>query len=1197
MGFYEAKRKGTRLKAQRLEPLSLPLYGSRLIEASAGTGKTYTITVLYLRLLLGLGGPTAFFRPLTAREILVVTFTEAATAELRRRIRQGIHSLRIACIRGGSDDPLFAALISQISNLQEATERLLSAEQDMDDAAIFTIHGFCQRILNTHVLESGLLLEKKLLEDETALYRQAAIDFWRRYCYPLSTGIASEISRHWRSPEHLLKQISPWLQTDHLTLKYPPKADETIEQRAEKITRRINSLKADWRAVEDQLQPLVEQSGINKRSYSRATLPKWLEEISSWAKEETTDYQFPQVLRRFSQKILVDKSPKGNAPHHPIFETIEQFISTPLSLCDIVISQALLTIKEDVKKEKKRSAIQGFDDLLRQLDELLLQPNSATLATRIRENFPVALIDEFQDTDLQQYRIFRQIYVDKPQCALLFIGDPRQAIYAFRGADIFTYIRARSEIQAHYTLETNWRSSPAMVESVNKIFSLLDHPFLYKAIPFTPVEHAPLSEGRCFLIKGKRQPALRFWLKSEELVNVTEYLEWAARQCASQILHWLESGQSGNALLGKKGSLRPVQASDIAVLVRSHREAKIMRNALKSVKIPSVYLSGQDSVFNTSEARDLLCILQAIVAPEQEQKLRTALATSLLGLDAVTIDAMGDSETTAAEGHENDRTKIKDAFMNWLQIWRKRGILPMLRAMMIQRRIAENLLASEDGERRLTDLLHLGELLQETSGQIDTERGLVVWLAQQVVMPNSRADNQQLRLESEYHLVKIVTIHKSKGLEYPLVCLPFLANFRENSSSPSKSDFLYHEDSKNFPLLLDLHGDEESREQAEKERLAEDMRLLYVAMTRSIYHCGIGIAPLLKRSSRKEGPSDLHKSALGYLVQSGQTLGAKSLRGALEAICTDHNLMETVISHDIPQGYWQPLDQQPPNLRSATVLRKRQENWRMTSYSALQASHTLDVESTVKSNAKTDELTQTVHSFPRGASTGTFLHHLFETIAFSQPLMKTWLEKKLRYTDIEKSWLPVLEHWITQVLNCPLHRQGIRLNKLLAGTYQKEMAFCLPICTQLTPKHLNRLISHYDPLSARAPVLHFQDVQGMLTGVIDLCFCWEGKYYLLDYKSNWLGETMSAYNQDAIEAEMMAHRYDVQYQFYTLAFHRYLQSRITDYDYEHHFGGVFYLFLRGMVDSDGKNGVFYTRPSAEFIMALDNFFSDKQGIQ
>ncbi len=1169
--------------AEPLDPLSLPLQGERLIEASAGTGKTYTIAALYLRLLLGLGGNAAFSRPLSVEELLVVTFTEAATAELRGRIRSNIHELRIACLRQTTDNPLYASLLDEIADKQQAAQWLLLAERQMDEASVFTIHGFCQRMLSLNAFESGMLFEQQLIEDESELRYQACADFWRRHCYPLQRDIAEAVHALWKGPEELLRAIDRYLQGEAPVIKSPPPADETLASRHEKIVAKIATLKQKWNESVGEIDAIIENSGIDRRKFNRGNQGKWIEKISAWAQEETRGYQLPDALEKFSQRFLTERTKAdGIVPEHSLFVAIDELLAEPLTLNDLMITRAMTEIRQAVAREKRRRGELGFDDMLSRLDEALSSENGEALASAIRTRFPVAMIDEFQDTDPQQYRIFRRIWRQQPDTALLLIGDPKQAIYAFRGADIFTYMKARSEVVAHYTLDTNWRSAPGMVESVNALFSRMETAFMFNEIPFLPVKSAPKNASLRFEVSGAVHPAMTFWLLEGEGYGVADYQAAMAQHCAAQIRDWLSAGARGEALLWKGEQANPVKASDITVLVRSRQEAALIRDALTLLDIPSVYLSNRDSVFDTLEAQEMLWLLQAVLAPERENTLRSALASSMLGLNARDIDELNHDE--------NAWDTVVEEFVHYRERWQKRGVMAMLRELMTRRQIAENMLASSGGERRLTDILHISELLQEAGTQLESEHALVRWLAQQIADPNSNASSQQMRLESDKHLVQIVTIHKSKGLEYPLVWLPFIANYRVQ-------DQAYYHDRETFDAVLDLSKAETSVELAEAERLAEDLRLLYVALTRSVWHCSLGVAPVFRRRGEKTGESDFHLSALGRLVQRGEPKDAAGLRLCIESLCGDDIALHIPSLPD--NSRWEMAQEPATDLNARQITRVLADDWRVTSYSGLQQ-HGQSIAQDLMPKLDVDaagvgdvpvEPTLTPHQFPRGASPGTFLHSLFEELDFTQPVSEEWVLKMLQSGGYDAHWQPVLTDWINAILQAPLTTQGFSLRQLTAKNKQVEMEFYLPVAGPLKADALDALIRQYDPLSAGCPPLNFRQVQGMLKGFIDLVFRHEGRYYLLDYKSNWLGENSEAYTQQAMAAAMQMHRYDLQYQLYTLALHRYLRHRIADYRYDDHFGGVIYLFLRGVDAADPRSGIFSTRPDAELINKMDNLFA------
>lgn len=1169
-----------------LNPFTLPLQGQRLIEASAGTGKTFTLAILYLRLLLGLGKENAWPRLLSVEEILVVTFTEAATEELRGRIRDNIHQLRIACIRGDSDHPVMKQLLAEIDDKAQAAMTLLLAERQMDESAIYTIHGFCQRMLNLNAFESGMLFQQQLLEDEQQLLRQATEDFWRRYCYPLEDAIAQEVMALFSGPEHLLHSVKSWLQGDAPELKHPLSTPDLTACHHEN-SRRILALKQQWRKVAAEVYDWVMKSDVDKRSYSSRHVPNWISVITLWAESDDTGYQLPQKeLEKFGQALLIEKTKKGQAPQQPIFEAIDHFLATPISLYEPLVALALNDIRANLRHEKERYALLSFDDLLTKLDHGLQSAQGEALAEAIRQRYPVAMVDEFQDTDPTQYRIFSRIYAQPSDTALLLIGDPKQAIYAFRGADIFTYLKARDEVTDHYSLHTNWRSSPGMVDTVNRLFQQVEHPFLFADIPFLPVASAPNNQSLSVWREGKQQPAMRWWLKEGEGCNVSDYHQTMAHYCANDIAQWLTAGQQGEAWLARGETRRKVTAADITVLVRSRREASLIRDALQQLGIASVYLSSRDSVYQTVEAQELLWVVEAILHPQQESLLRTALATQLLGYSAAQIEALN---------HDSGQWDVlTDQFAEWQQQWRKFGFLPMFRQVLRDYGLAENLLSSPRGERRLTDLLHVSELLQSASSEHDTPHALLRFFAQQVDQPDDNARNQQLRLESDQDLVQIVTIHKSKGLEYPLVWLPFIASYRETKQP------LYH-DRQHFSAILDLQGDEESLTLAEEERLAEDLRLLYVALTRAIWHCSIGIAPLFYRKRKYQGPTELEHSALGYLVQRGEAASAEQLAEALDNMADAE--CEVVLTHASTPTRYQPECAVTTAVSAKVLQRSLQDHWRVTSYSALThhaSSRQLyvpgfDAEVITEQEEALSPLS-TVHQFPKGAAPGTFLHHLFENLDFTASPQTQWVAEQLLAWGYEESWTPVVREWIERVLAQPLPDAGTSLSSIRERDRLIEMEFWIPIERKLDASSVDHCINDHDPLSAQAGQLVFAQVQGMLKGFIDLVFRWQGKYYIADYKSNWLGADSQAYTQSAMQGAMIEHRYDFQYQLYTLALHRYLRHRLPNYDYEQHFGGVYYLFLRGMADDLPGNGIFFTRPSFALIEQLDHLFSKEEAI-
>ena len=386
-----------------LQTMTFPLHGARLIEASAGTGKTFTIAGLYLRLLLGHGTTdTKHCVPLTVDQILVVTFTEAATAELRDRIRARIHDARIAFSRGQSLDPVIQPLLVEIDDHKQATEILLQAERQMDEAAVYTIHGFCQRMLTQNAFESGSRFDNEFVTDESHLKAQVVADYWRRNFYPLPFALAGEVRQLWGSPSDLLYDISHYLTGAPLSLSVPAMQGSLAELHEQNL-KQIDAVKAQWRDSQDDFLTLISDSDVNKRSYTKKSLPTWLEVVNAWAAAETTGYDYPDKLEKFAQNVLFEKTPKGSAPQHPMFEAIEAFLANPISLKAPLLAHAIEHGRVMLAKAKKQKQWLSFDDLLTQLSASIDSDESALLTDRIRTLYPVAMIDEFQDTDPLQY--------------------------------------------------------------------------------------------------------------------------------------------------------------------------------------------------------------------------------------------------------------------------------------------------------------------------------------------------------------------------------------------------------------------------------------------------------------------------------------------------------------------------------------------------------------------------------------------------------------------------------------------------------------------------------------------------------------------------------------------------------------------------------------------------------------------------
>ncbi|MCE8025246.1 exodeoxyribonuclease V subunit beta [Billgrantia aerodenitrificans] len=1278
----------------QLDPLSFPLHGSRLIEASAGTGKTFTIALLYVRLVLGARSEAdddAFERPLTPPEILVVTFTNAATQELRERIRTRLveaanvflegheSNLNLAEASGAAPsgdhltgmsnvaprdgftappqgaareglqppDPLLLALRDQYdpATWPACARRLQLAAEWMDEAAVSTIHSWCYRMLREHAFDSGSLFSLNLENDQTELELEVVRDYWRSFYYPLSVDELATVVRHWSTPEQLHAAVRGLMPEAAALNKNAPPPAETIANASRETAERLAQLKAPWPQWLDECEALFEEAAQQKafkgQSFNARSRANWLGALREWCQGEATWPGLTDAAwKRLTPQGMADIWLKGEPPNHPALAALEKLQGELNALPDPyadLLTHAVHWCRARLDREQERRAEMGPNELLTHLDRALTGPNCEALGAQIRRQFPVALVDEFQDTDPVQYRIFDCVYrirENRPECGVFLIGDPKQAIYAFRGADIYTYLRARRDTQGrHVTLGTNFRSSREMVEAVNRCFEFAEaHPpgaFLFNSPEGNPVPFLPVgAKGRkdSLTRQGQALPAMTLWqLECDEPLSKTAYQQEMAERCASTMVELLNEGLNGRTGFQEEGTLKPLKPSDMAVLVNGLGEARSIRQALARRGVKSVYLSDKDKVFASPVAPQLDAWLRACAAPDDDRLLRTALATSVLGLDIATLDKLNEDEL-AWEGRVLQ-------FRDYHRLWQRQGVLPLVRKIIHDFDVAQRLLAwgpASDGERVLTDLLHLGELLQHASQELDGEHALIRFLAEAIANPEGHGDTHKLRLESDADLVQVITIHKSKGLEYPLVFLPFICNHR--ATKKDDSPLRWHD--AEGRLRISLEADDETLATVDRERLGEDLRKLYVALTRARHATWLGMAPL------KGGEG----SAVGQLLANGDLLGPTGFSEALARLKGDCAAIEIAPA---PPAHAEIVRQTERNNalgEARTPTRPAREHWWIASYSALRLSGEIVSVESVSAPVRTDspvkphdsetqrsgslpepatameatalevleeprdsgqsEPLPSLHRFPRGPGPGTFLHGILEW-AGEQGFARVARDPALREDTLARRcqvrgwqpWLNTLHAWFGTLLAAPLPLPNgagsLRLEAL--SRYQVEMEFWFA-SRQVDTRRLDALVSAYTLPSLEnstgaglpRPALDTDTLNGMLKGFIDLVFEHEGRYYVADWKSNHLGPDDSAYSQEAMRQAVAAKRYDLQYALYLLALHRLLKARLPGYDYDRHIGGSLTVFLRGA--NAESRGVHAERPPRELIEALDALF-------
>ena len=1196
-----------------LNPITLPLNQISLIEASAGTGKTYTIGSLYLRLLLK-AGENNFSRPLNVEEILVVTFTDMATEELKKKIRERITDAigKLTAFAETQDKSAFKndeflTALSQDLDIFEAIHRLKLAEQNMDLAAIYTIHGFCRRMLMQYAFHSGIHFNLELIKDQSDLLVRFANEFWREHFYPLPFEMADFIANELGSPDYVLSLLESNLGKNLIVDLENQQAlsisiTEFLHQYLGEYFKDIKALKRFWLESAGKISELIteelnkdyakgEPKSLSRRSYNTSRLAKWIEKVNAWA-NDPRDYVLNETLMSyFTQSALGEKGEEGASPFiAQIFTELEERANALISpdlLRRVILYHYRQGLQQKLLDYKLNHQEKSFDDLLRLLCEALQGAQGNELAEMIRFQYPFAMIDEFQDTDSQQYAIFSKIYRDNPEknTGFIMIGDPKQAIYRFRGADIFTYLKASDEVQSRFELTKNYRSEKHLVDGVNALFDFPQSPFIYQNINFTAVDSR--DDHLRFYLNGKAEPAYRFYLTESDKVNKTEM----AKICAISIQHWLKSAAENQAVFQNEDVCKTLQPANIAVLVKNCYEAADVIQELQKLGIASVYLSDQSSVFDSHVAVELLRILKACLNVA-ERPILNAIATALFGLNAADIHQI--------QQNEADWQRWADSFAQYQQTWQRQGILAMLHQILLEQGISERLLSQATGERDLTDFLHLAEILQQAATLHESEAALLSWFEKQI--QGEGRQEAQIRLESERQLVKIVSIHKSKGLEYDLVWLPFLA---VPSKIPTAGDMNVYYSKERDETLWDMEN--RNLNALYEETFAEELRLLYVALTRAKYQMAFAL------------PAQFDKkwNALHYVLSQGEI--GKEI--ALSAPKDTETLLQTFkekIQDNVEICTKPNLEAFPAlsintkndELKAAEFTGNIEQDWRITSFTSIEQAHRRQhyfTESVGKKHAVFDdakdydsqnaieistallnENESNILDLPRGKQVGTALHRHFENCYFSDLANTEEIDKLRQSLQLDETFTEPLQNWLQQISHTPLSNEiGIALADLANKDCIKEMPFYLAIREHFDVAAFNHALNAYHHLPSEP--LQFEQIQGMVRGSIDLVFRHNGKYYIVDYKSNFLGSSLADYNENALKKEMLHSHYDWQYLIYTLALHRYLQSVVPDYDYARDFGGVFYLFLRGM-NGEPESGVFYDCPSVELITELDGVF-------
>lgn len=1118
----------------KFDAKDVQLDGSNLIEASAGTGKTYSIAILVLRLILE--------KHLSIKDILMVTFTKAAVAELEERIRLFVRSAYKVSVGEEVSDPAIARLVNDamVNSTQAEIVRseLRQALLLLDETSVMTIHSFCQQALTEFAFETRQVFGAETIDDTSAIIAEEINKFWRKEitCLPV------ELLTILRNAGLTQKAVTCVVKEHINGKKYfgydPLKHYSNCTEDHDAWIKELNEL----RNTDNELREcLIRQVGENldqmrtdaqQNTNGRKHLLPLMKDAETTLKLLRSKRDSQYVIKLFPD--VIEELSKCDAQEDELKRAIKKII-------DHLYCIAITQVSEGIKKHKLQNNVLSFDDMIVNLHQSLVVRDNPALIRGMRKKYKAVFVDEFQDTDRLQYEIFQKAF--GTETILFYIGDPKQSIYAWRKADIFTYFKARTDVNNLYSMNHNYRSSILMIEAMNRFFSF-DDAFYFEesgdSIKYMNVETPSPNTKGDLQLDGENVSPINLTFHG----NKADILE----AVTDQVVELFSSGYT----IKKQGVERKIRPSDIGILVRSNKEAQNIKHALARYSIPAVTI-GDERILRSAEATQLLYLLQAMeeVSPEN---INRALLSSFTGFDVDDILML-------------DEEQVIEVFKRYKLRWDEDGIYTAMMEFVADFNVRKVLLQTntENGERIITNLFQLIELVHKVqTHKVLSPLELISWLKRGIDGMDTEGDEYEQRVESDEDSIKIVTIHKSKGLEYNIVFAPFLDLLTEQKNvticsyrDPETGEYISGEKKSFSPQQLEW-----VRVQNEQE----NRRLIYVAITRAVYKCFI-----------------YHNT---YRKQTSLTPFINNLSGS------DPLLINSLFPATVPPGYRYTVysGTTGSNQLVASNFSLLENNWRRVSYSALSAKHDFVIKNRI--GIFNDTYGEFVfRTLSMGVNTGNMLHFIFENLHFADQTKWGYVidQAVKKYAPLQQEQYTAMLHMlIDHVLNVEIHvgEETVLLSRLSneQRIHEFEFDFTLPEFNVVDLLQLSAI-------GTMVSVRPFPELQGIMNGKIDLFFEYGGKYYVLDWKSNFLGDSIRDYAEEGLKEAMNENNYHLQYLIYTVAIRKYLESRLGPaFDFNRDFGGVIYLFVRG-VRKGMREGIFTATPSKEMIDRVNEILS------
>lgn len=1119
------------INMQDFNVAKVQLRDSNLVEASAGTGKTYSISVLVLRLILESNVPI--------QEILMVTYTKSAVAELEHRVRGFLRQVYAIVCQDQTQlsNPSIQALIDQaIASVGEAEvkKRLNNALLFLDETAIMTIHGFCQKTLNEFAFETDQMFNAGTITpiEFESVKSDAVNTFWRSHMNAIGHLTLSRLNKLNCNRAQLLSLLSSRLngQTYLHTAQEPVFDPQLIDNLEAQIQTFETDFKANCKLAQAYLNANVQDLITriqNHRNAKNKDLIKYIQHAKALYKLLYYEKNTPNYVFDIFSGVL--------EWFEPLRHQEEQIDQSLTAFKYNVQSKALDEVFLMVQSRLSQLGVITFDDMISKLHHAVVSKDNKSLHQSLRQKYKAVLIDEFQDTDKLQFELFNTLF--NKHSILFYIGDPKQSIYAWRKADINTYFMARHLVRHVYTMNTNYRSSASVIDGLNHFF-------------------LPEENFDTFAF-DQSADAIKYWhVKANNTLKSSVRADWYQQKpilytackdkqtVMNSCLHHLKLLLESNTELYIKDQWRPVKTSDICILVRSNNEAAEIQKLLRRYAFPSVTVDDA-KLSDSPEAKAIYYLLFAVFNINRSNVNR-ALLNPWMGFDEVKLLQINES-------------LLLERFKYYQTLWDKEGVFVLLMQVFSDFEVKARCMDASfpEGNRVLSNLLQFTELLHKHQlNQHFQALDLLNWLQKLLEDKKRSGDEFEMRMESDDAAITIMTIHKSKGLEFPVVFAPTLnltpfssniINFRD----PESAQYYFGEAALLSPEQLVVFNT-----QIEQEH----RRLIYVALTRTAHLCYLY--------------NNLHK----------KTSSLAPFMPSMEQNPSVECLAPEEVS--LPKGYaYKPRHSSQGSVnRIPNHFELQDSAWRKWSYSSIVSEHEpMPVLAALPSSDAYEDWV--LRQLPKGATTGNMLHLLFERMVFNAP--NQWsrlIEQSVKGLAEYKraSYATHLQSMMEHICNVPFkhNETTFTLSELSSQYTLNELEFDFQI-----QEGSGKAIKSLSTEAVVLDVKYNEQLIGMLNGKMDMLFQMHGKYFILDWKSNYLGPQVADYAPDQLNHAMNHNHYHLQYHLYSIAAVKYLKSRLQNFDYDQDFGGVYYVFVRG-VRADQTTGIFYAKPSLNKLKQL-----------